>query len=158
LKTHKAFARMGVLALLLALLAACGDDDSSGTGGASTALAAATRQGTISRASPGPASSRPVGGGPVTGGDPVMSRIATLSWEAPTSNTNGTALTDLSGYRIYYGTNANELNDSVQITNVGIQTYVIENLQPGTWYFAIRAITSAGTESILSDVVAKTIG
>jgi hypothetical protein len=149
---------MGVLAVLLALLAACGGDDSSGTSGASAASAPSTRQGTISRATPSPASSHPVSGDPVSGGNPVTSRIATLSWEAPTSNTNGTPLTDLSGYRIYYGTNANELSDSVQITNVGIQTYVIENLQPGTWYFAIRAITSAGTESVLSDVVAKTIG
>jgi len=29
---------------------------------------------------------------------------ATLSWTAPGTNTNGSALTDLSGYKLYYGT------------------------------------------------------
>ena len=38
---------------------------------------------------------------------------ATLSWEAPTTNTNGTALTDLAGYRIYYGPSAEQLDQSV---------------------------------------------
>ena len=28
----------------------------------------------------------------------------TLNWTAPTTNTDGTALTDLAGYKIYYGT------------------------------------------------------
>ena len=87
-----------------------------------------------------------------------MSGNATLYWEAPTSNTNGTALTDLAGYRIYYGASEDEMIETVHIANVGIQTYVIENLQPGTWYFAVRALSSEGTESPLSDVVAKTIG
>jgi hypothetical protein len=85
------------------------------------------------------------------------SRAATLSWEAPTSNTNGTALTDLSGYRIYYGANPQELSQTVQISNVGLQTYVIDNLEPGTWYFAVMAVAANGGESALSDVVAKTI-
>jgi len=83
---------------------------------------------------------------------------AALSWNAPTSNTNGTALTDLSGYRIYYGSSENEMTETVQIANLGVQTYVIENLAPGTWYFAVRAVSSDDTESSLSDVVSKTIG
>jgi Fibronectin type III domain len=86
------------------------------------------------------------------------SRTATLSWEAPTTNTNGTALTDLAGYRIYYGSSAKELSQSVTINSVGMQTYVLDDLAPGTWYFAVMAVTSAGTESALSNVVEKTIG
>jgi fibronectin type III domain protein len=82
---------------------------------------------------------------------------ATLSWQAPTSNTNGTALTDLSGYKIYYGASATDLSQSVQISTVGIQTYVIDNLGSGTWYFAVKAVTSGGVESALSDLVSKTI-
>ena len=83
---------------------------------------------------------------------------ATLSWEAPVSNTNGSALTDLAGYRIYYGASADDMKETVQISNLGIQTYVIENLEAGTWYFAVRALSSQGTESPLSDVVSKRIG
>jgi len=84
--------------------------------------------------------------------------MATLSWQAPTTTTEGAALTDLAGYRIYYGTNSSDLTQSVQITSVGIQTYAIDNLGAGTWYFAVRAVTAAGVESALSDVVSKTIG
>ena len=82
---------------------------------------------------------------------------ATLSWEAPTTNTNGTALTDLAGYRIYYGPTAVKLDHTVQISTVGLQTYVIEGLEPGSWYFAVMAVAANGTESQLSDIVLKTI-
>jgi hypothetical protein len=80
----------------------------------------------------------------------------TLSWEAPTSNTDGTPLSDLSGYRIYYGSNPAELSESIPV-NVGIQTYVVDDLHSGTWYFAVVAVTSEGTESSLSNIVAETI-
>jgi fibronectin type III domain protein len=83
---------------------------------------------------------------------------ATLSWQAPTTNTDGAALTDLAGYRIYYGMNHDDLTQTVQLTGLGLQTYVVDDLGTGTWYFAIKAVTSAGVESALSDVVSKTIG
>ena len=86
------------------------------------------------------------------------SGTATLSWQAPTTNTDGAALTDLAGYRIYYGTDAGELSETVQLAGVGLQTYVIDDLGLGTWYFAIKAVTTTGVESALSDVVSKTIG
>jgi len=86
------------------------------------------------------------------------SGTAMLSWQAPTTNTDGAALTDLAGYRIYYGMNADDLTQTVQLTSVGLQTYVIEDLGSGTWYFAIKAVTRTSVESALSDVVSKTIG
>jgi hypothetical protein len=82
---------------------------------------------------------------------------ATLSWEAPSSNTNGSALTDLAGYRIYYGINATDLSHTVEITSIGMQTYVIDDLGAGTWYFAITAVTSSGAESTPSNIVTKTV-
>jgi Fibronectin type III domain len=81
----------------------------------------------------------------------------TLSWEAPTSNTNGSPLTDLSGYRIYYGASPTDLSQTVEITTVGIQTYVLDDLPSGTWYFAVIALSSSGNESGLSNIVVKTI-
>lgn len=86
------------------------------------------------------------------------SASAELSWEAPTTNTNGSALTDLAGYRIYYGENRAKLSAAVDIKTIGVQTYVIDNLSAGTWYFAIMAVTSAGRESRLSDIVSLNIG
>jgi hypothetical protein len=80
-----------------------------------------------------------------------------LSWEAPTTNTDGTALTDLAGYRIYYGSSADNLSQSVQINTVGLQTYVMDDLAPGTWYFAVMAVATDGAESALSNLVVKPI-
>ena len=82
---------------------------------------------------------------------------ATLSWDAPTTTTSGEALNDLAGYRIYYGPKAEDLTQTVQLAGVGLQTYMIENLGQGTWYFAIKAVTSGGVESALSNIVSKTI-
>jgi hypothetical protein len=91
------------------------------------------------------------------GGTSATGDNATLSWQAPTTNADGTPLRDLAGYRIYYGTNASDLTQIIQVTSVGLQTYVIDNLNAGTWYFAIKAVTSEGIESSLSDIVSKTI-
>jgi len=82
---------------------------------------------------------------------------ATLSWAAPTENTNGTALTNLAGYRLYYGTSETAMTQTVQIANSGILTDVVSNLSPGTWYFSIRAYTNANVESVASAVVSTTI-
>lgn len=82
---------------------------------------------------------------------------ATLSWIPPTTTTTGAALTNLAGYRIYYGTNRNDLTRTVQVSNAGVTRYVINDLSPATYYFAIRAYTSAGVESESSNVVSKVI-
>jgi hypothetical protein len=87
----------------------------------------------------------------------VVNGSATLSWTPPTRNTNGTALTNLAGYRIYYGTSATALNRTVQIANPGLATYVVPNLSSATWYFSVRAYNSAGAESSGSNVASKTI-
>ena len=103
----------------------------------------------------------PTGLSTVSAGTSATSKgsgTAMLSWQAPTTNTDGAALTDLAGYRIYYGMNADDLTQTVQLTSVGLQTYVIEDLGSGAWYFAIKAVTGTGVESALSDVVSKTIG
>ena len=88
---------------------------------------------------------------------PAVDRTATLSWQAPATNTNGAALTDLAGFRIYYGTDSADLAQTVNINSVGIETYEFDNLNAGTWYFALKAVTSAGVESALSQIVSKTI-
>jgi hypothetical protein len=82
---------------------------------------------------------------------------ATLKWSEPTTNTNGTPLTNLSGYRIYYGQSSSDLSQVVDINGANATEYVINSLTAGTWYFAIQSITSSGTESSLSDVASFTI-
>ena len=87
----------------------------------------------------------------------VSSGAATLSWTAPTQNTDGSALTNLAGYRILYGTSPTALSQMVQIANAGLTTAVIENLSPATYYFAVKAYTSTGAESSGSNVASKVV-
>ena len=82
---------------------------------------------------------------------------ATLSWVAPTQNTDGSALTNLAGYHIYYGTSASNLNQSVQVANPGLTTYVLGNLAAGTWYFSVNDYTTTGVESAISNIASKLI-
>lgn len=80
-----------------------------------------------------------------------------LSWTAPTANTDGTPLTDLSGYKIHYGTSAGALDQTIEVKTLGISSYVVENLAAATWYFAVTAVTASGTESSLSNIANKKI-
>jgi hypothetical protein len=127
-KLHTWTCALAILAIFVSLLTGC--NDSTGTSPTTAQSAASSGSGNTS---------------------------ATLSWEAPTTNTNGTALTNLAGYRIYYGSSATDLSQKVQLNGVGAQTYVFDNLQAGTWYFAVMAVTSAGVESALSNKVSATI-
>lgn len=88
---------------------------------------------------------------------PTVTGSATLSWSVPDRNTDGSPLTNLAGYRVYYGTDATALAYSTTIDTTETTSYVVNGLDSGTWYFAIRAYNTAGTESDLSNVASKTI-
>jgi hypothetical protein len=87
----------------------------------------------------------------------VSRGAAELMWEPPTQNTDGSALTNLAGYRIVYGASATRLTQTIQVANAGLSSYVVENLAPGTYYFAVRAYASSGAESSDSNVVARVV-
>jgi hypothetical protein len=82
---------------------------------------------------------------------------ATLSWQPPTQNEDGTALTDLAGFEIVYGRSSTSLSEKVTLANPGLTTYMVTGLSSGTWYFALRSYTTSGTRSDMSSVVSKTI-
>ena len=87
----------------------------------------------------------------------ATSGSATLSWTAPTMNSDGSALTDLAGYHIYYGTSPSTMSTVINIGTVATTTYTLSNLASGTWYFAATAYTTSGLESALSGTVSKAI-
>jgi len=80
----------------------------------------------------------------------------TISWQAPTVNADGTALTDLEGYKVYYGTASRGYSSSV---DAGYTTsYQINDLTEGsTYYFAITAYDAIGNESGYSNELIKSI-
>lgn len=80
---------------------------------------------------------------------------ALLTWTPPTQNTDDTPLTNLAGYRVHWGVSAASLTQTAQLSNPSLTTYTISNLTPGTWYFGIRAYTTQGAESALSNVVSR---
>jgi hypothetical protein len=82
---------------------------------------------------------------------------ASLSWTPPTRTTSGGTLTNLAGYRIYYGTSPSNLSRTVQLSNAGLTRYVLSDLSPATYYFSVRAYTSGGSESSGSNVVSKVV-
>lgn len=87
----------------------------------------------------------------------VSNGTATLQWLPPTENTDGSPLTNLAGYDIHYGTQSHSYTETIQVANPGIATYVVDNLTPGTYYFAVSAISAGGTESPLSAEVSTIV-
>jgi hypothetical protein len=134
-------ARRWVLAaVLLAMLGGCRGDEETTSAGASPALGG--------RAPPPPPSS------PAPLPQP---RAATIEWTVPTTQTNGAALSDLAGYRIHYGKSVLSLDNTIEIRNPSVSSYVIEGLAPGTYYFAVTAFTSRDYESERSNAGRKEI-
>ena len=87
---------------------------------------------------------------------PNTTGTALVAWLPPTQRTDGSSLSDLAGYRLYYGTRADSLPRTINLNN-GLSSYMVEGLETGTWYFAVVACDSAGRDSALSNVGSKTI-
>jgi len=82
----------------------------------------------------------------------VSAALVTLSWDTPVTNDDGTTLTDLYGYRIYYGNLGNNYDQVIDVGNVS--TYTLENLSDGqTYYFVVTAFDLSGNESFASNEV-----
>ncbi len=112
-----------------------------------------------SHASGSPSDSASILGAPgaSSGGIVKASGSVTLAWQPPTENTNGTALTNLAGFNIHYGTQSENYTSTIQIANPGVTRYVVEDLPAGTYYFAVTAYTTAGEDSAYSPQVSATV-
>ena len=82
---------------------------------------------------------------------------ALLSWTPPTENTDNSPLTDLAGYKIYYGTSPGTYSNTEIINNPGLTSFLIENLASADWYFVMTSFNSSGIESSYSTEISKTI-
>lgn len=164
------------LALSAILLTACGGSDGSDQAGSTTTLpnaavsspstssttstSASSSSSSTSSSSASTSSSSTTTGSDTSNATPTQnaqSSAVTLNWQPPTENTDGTTLTDLSGYQISYGTQANDYTTTITLNNPGLTTYVVDNLAPGTYYFTIAALASDGTTSAPSAPVAATV-
>jgi len=82
----------------------------------------------------------------------AFASVVTLSWDAPTTNADGTTLTDLAGYNVYYGTSSGNYSQNIDVGNV--LNYMASNLENGVvYYFAVTAYDTSGNESDYSNEV-----
>lgn len=147
--SFKALFTVSVLVIGGVLLTACGNGvgvspASSTTSGVSAPTSPTNPTNPTNPSNPAPPPS------PTTGS-------ANLSWSVPTQNTNGTPLTDLAGYHIYYGSSQGSWTTTITVLDASETSYVVNGLAPGTYYFAVVAFNSEGTDSPESNVGSKTI-
>ena len=79
---------------------------------------------------------------------------ALLSWTAPTENEDGSLLTDLAGYRIYYGQSETNLDALILVNESLTTSYDINDLESEhSYFFCVAAYNTTGSESQCSDTV-----
>lgn len=87
----------------------------------------------------------------------VHAGTATVTCTPPTSNADGSALTNLAGFRFYYGLDASKLTTFVTVANPSTCANVFPSLADGQWFFAVTSYRTDGAESADSNIVSKTI-
>lgn len=83
--------------------------------------------------------------------------VASLQWATPPSKVNGSPLDDLAGFRILYGRDSADLDQSVIITDPTTTSYQFSTLTSGTWYFAVVAVNAYGLEGPPTTLMSKSI-
>ena len=82
----------------------------------------------------------------------VVGELA-MSWQAPAQNIDGSTLTPISAYRIYYGTSSRNYDDYVEVSG-SVTSHTLQLLQ-GDYYLAITAVNNLAEESGYSNEVRK---
>jgi hypothetical protein len=123
----------------------------AGCGGGSSTQTISTNTG-----SPAGSGNTGTGGSGGTGGTVA----GTLLWTAPATNTDGTPATDLSGYKIYYGSTSRNYIGSINIVGKEATSLPLDALAaavpaPGTYFIAVTAYDASGLESDYSNEVSK---
>lgn len=79
-----------------------------------------------------------------------------LAWQPPAQNTNGSELTDLAGYNLYYGSESGRYTQVRPVRDAS-QTALELPVEPGTYYLAMTAYDLSGNESELSNEVIRIV-
>jgi len=89
--------------------------------------------------------------------EPAAAGTATLSWTPVTRDAQGDTLRNLAGYKVFYGTSPRALYTVVVVPDPHQTSYLVRDLAPGSWYFAVDAYTTNNVEGPRSNVVVKSI-
>jgi hypothetical protein len=84
----------------------------------------------------------------VSAAQPVT-KSATLSWNAPTTRTDGKALSmsEIGGYTVRYGTSPGNYTNSVNVPDAYTMQHTFASLNQGTYYFVVSAYDKDGQTS-----------
>jgi hypothetical protein len=80
-----------------------------------------------------------------------------VEWDVPTTNLDGSSLTDLASYRVVYGQSSGALTQVLNVTDRLATSAQVSGLSAGTWFFAVRAVNQAGQESPLSNIASRMV-
>lgn len=82
-----------------------------------------------------------------------------LNWVAPTTRTDGASLdlSEIGGYVVYLGTSSSNMSKQVELSDSSATSYVIEDLDLGTYFVAITAYDMDGNVSSYSNIVEKIV-
>lgn len=78
---------------------------------------------------------------------PVPTNSLLMSWTPPTTNSDGSALTNLAGYFVRCGRTATAPVIPIMITVPAATSWRVTNLASGTWHCAVWAFNNEGVES-----------
>ncbi|MDA1077287.1 MAG: hypothetical protein O3A63_21445, partial [Proteobacteria bacterium] len=82
--------------------------------------------------------------------------LVTVEWQAPTQNVDGSTLTDLSAFKLYYGSQSQQYSDSEVIDDPNLTSFSV--LVPkGTYFVAMTAQSFGGGESGYSNELTKIV-
>ncbi len=84
----------------------------------------------------------------------VVSKV--LRWRPPSRNVDGSLLTDLAGYVIYWGVESFNYTDSHRLESPNATQWLVD-APPGSYYIAMTAFDSEGNESAFSNEILKVI-
>lgn len=93
-------------------------------------------------------------GGPGPTPTPIPTKCdtqVTLSWVPPTTNTDGSPLTDLAGFRVYYGNALGAYPTMIDISSPSTATKIITGLAANTYYFVATAYAVRNSAVVESD-------
>jgi hypothetical protein len=83
----------------------------------------------------------------------------TVRWTPPTTNVDGSPLTDLVGYKIYRSNTIATVPSGVVIlvNDPAASSFVITGLSTGPYHFGMKAVNAAGVESLMSATVSRSV-
>lgn len=143
--------RLALMSVISFLLVACGGGEES----SNTGTQAAVQQG---QSVPADNSSTEVEEEEQVVSVPARANVS-LNWGIPLHREDGSELElyEIDGYVVAYGTDAENLDNTVDVTGAAETSLVISDLPLDTYYFAIATIDNEGVVGNFSDVIAQQV-